>query len=697
MGGELGLAGHVRLVAAGIRHDDHGVAGLVLVDVTRVELDGLGTLERQDVLVKQLPPGLRIGVRGGFGGGGGEHLGAFEERGLACLDVLAGVAVLLVLGQSVVVVADLEHGGVDAGVPGILPLHRGRGERAEITGDHVVHLVVGAALDAGHGLGTGVVGVLAGGEEYHVSVERIVPERLGGPGHAGVVGVDLDASVAVLGVGAGPVDHVGGLPRLDLERAILLVLAPSLSGDLEVGGDHVVLVAVMGLEHIWIAQALGVGVGHDDRVRVVDLTEGEEVVAVGGGFVERLADLAIGGGRIGQEGHGSIGAVRHAAGPLLDRDLLGAGGGGLPGGHGGGHRGLDVAVAVGRAGDHAGATVRIGGAHRRRLIVGVGAGDQRCVAGRPGDRGPMFAFGGHGQVLRGHGLERGERAVQIGLHLALVVQSAHCYGYAAGRAAHGGGGDGGLAFRLGFDQAVIVDGGHLGGGRRPGHIAVRRVGGRNFGGQLGGVGLAEQQGVVHHALAGDRHAGGELHRIGTLVDLDVIHRAVPVLVIVTIERLADVGGGAAEFGHVDAGVRVVADKFAVAPHGHDALVNDELVVMPQVVVVLQSGVSDTLLVAPGVIGDDHAVVVGAQVEEQVVGFVLAHGEREVVPIVVMTGFGGELHRERVAQLGEQLIGQLGVLAVAAQTQRLVVVAVPVLLNLGTALQGHIVVACQVLG
>ena len=391
-----GLGGHVRLVSAGVGHDDHRIASLILVRVASIEFDGLRAFERQDVLVNELPGLGRIGVRISGDGGASQALGTLKERGLAVGDVIAGLAAFLVLGQAIVHIADLEHGGINAGVLGILPL-LGRSERLEVAGGgHHKDVVCAVGLRALHCGGTGVIGVFTRGPEHHIGVQRVIPESFRRPSHAHVVGVDLDTGVAVLGVGASPVHHIGGLPCFKLQRAILLVLAPALRGDLEVGGDHVELVAILGLEHIRVTQALGIGVGDDNRVAAVNLAEREEVVAVGGGLVQRLTDLAVGGGLIGKEGHGRISAVRNGAGLLLDSDFHGLGHdlATVVGGCGGQCDRLGITVAVSRASHHAGTLIRIGHTVLRSLVLGVSAGNELFIRGLPRNRRTILgAFG----------------------------------------------------------------------------------------------------------------------------------------------------------------------------------------------------------------------------------------------------------------------------------------------------------------
>ena len=156
---QSGFAGHVRLVSTGISHDDHGIPCFILILVSGVELDSLRTFERQDALVKQLPAGFRIGIGRCLLGGGRQHLRTLKERGLAVGDVASGSAAFLVLGEAVVVVANLDDRGVDTGIVGILPHHR-FGEGLEVAGDAVQqHVVRVAGIGAGHRGGTGVVGV----------------------------------------------------------------------------------------------------------------------------------------------------------------------------------------------------------------------------------------------------------------------------------------------------------------------------------------------------------------------------------------------------------------------------------------------------------------------------------------------------------------------------------------------------------
>src|SRR5699024_8690851 len=108
-------------------------------------------------------------------------------------------------------------------------------------------------------IGVGVVGVLvkARGEEHHVGLQVLVPVGFRCPGHSGLGLVHHDAGV--LFVGAVPVHQVSRFPHLDLQAALGLCFAPAgAAADAQVGGQHVVLIAVVGADDVGVAQSSGV-------------------------------------------------------------------------------------------------------------------------------------------------------------------------------------------------------------------------------------------------------------------------------------------------------------------------------------------------------------------------------------------------------------------------------------------------------
>ncbi len=119
-----------------------------------------------------------------------------------------------------------------------------------------------------------------------------------------------------------------------------------------------------------------------------------------------------------------------------------------------------------------------------------------------------------------------------------------------------------------------------------------------------------------------------------MIDLDVIDRATPISVA-AIQGFADGCGGAAQIGHGDAGVCLVSDKFAVTKHGEGFAVDDQLVVVPDIVIVRQRSLK-SLLIVPLVIGNDELRGLGAQVPEQVFLLASTHREAEIVAVISMT-------------------------------------------------------------
>ena len=242
----------------------------------------------------------------------------------------------------------------------------------------------------------------------------------------------------------------------------------------------------MRLEHVRIAQALGIGVRFDDRIGIVDFLEGEEVVAFRGRHVQRFARLTIRLVGIRQEGDCGIGFVRHFASLFLDyhRHFGGFGDTAVSVGRGGGQlyrRG--IAVTVCRAGHNACTLIRVRGSDRRRLVICIGSGDHIFIGRRPSDGGSVLRAGGNQrQILGGCLVDGRNRGIQIELDHGRRIQrldgDVNACGNAAGLRSRR---DCGGSFSDSRDGAVAADGGDGSLRRLPCHIGADGVFRRNRG------------------------------------------------------------------------------------------------------------------------------------------------------------------------------------------------------------------------
>ncbi len=207
----------------------------------------------------------------------------------------------LVLVDAVVRVADLLHGHVDGSLAvraiatlGVDPYLRLR-EVHEIVGRGDHHAVVGQGLAVG--AVPGIVEVR--GPVHHVLADFRIPVSFRRPGVARVVGTDLHMTLLA------PVHQVGGFPHFDVQGAVHLgsgetaeIAQPvgvRASRDLEIGGEHVELVAVLGFHDERIAQALLAFGGCDERRAVVQRVPVERVVAFGRSEADFFAADALAG------------------------------------------------------------------------------------------------------------------------------------------------------------------------------------------------------------------------------------------------------------------------------------------------------------------------------------------------------------------------------------------------------------------
>src|SRR5699024_5355879 len=200
----------------------------------------------------------------------------------------------------------------------------------------------------------------------------------------------------VLFVGAVPVHQVGRFPHLDLQAALGLCLAPSgAAADAQVGGQHVVLVSVVGADDVGVAQTGGVCSGDHGGLAAVDRGEAEEVVPGGGCLVDPLIGVGLEVGR---------GVTGIGGGPAL----LGDGEGELPRiarpvqGGAGGHGDLYVSGTVCGPGDDPAPGIGIGRAGLGSLVVLIGGGDDIRVGGGPGDGGSVLGAAGDQRQVAHH-------------------------------------------------------------------------------------------------------------------------------------------------------------------------------------------------------------------------------------------------------------------------------------------------------
>ena len=166
------------------------------------------------------------------------------------------------------------------------------GEVDEVIGGDVHHAVVGQLLAA---VLVGVV-VQVRGPIDHVLADFLVVVGLRRPSVACVIRAHLD--VALLG----PVDQIVGLPNLNVLGTVSLCTSKAIQPveggttvNLQIGGEHVELVAVLGLHDERIAQTLLAKLGSEYRRAVVQRVPVERIVALGGREADFLAAHALAG------------------------------------------------------------------------------------------------------------------------------------------------------------------------------------------------------------------------------------------------------------------------------------------------------------------------------------------------------------------------------------------------------------------
>ena len=642
--GSLEVVGGQRDVAAAAVLVDEEVV-LATRGVTRVALEDGRTLD-----------GRRAGVAADAAVLEGPRLRA-DEVGLGEAVVLllddvgaAGAAGALVLGEAVVGVALLDHGGVDAGGADVLPGLR-LAEGHEVAGRGVEHPVVGAA---------GVPGVVVGVElrrpEHDVLLQVLVPVGLRRPGVAR--GRRGHQHVAL----RGPVLQVGGLPDLEVAAALALRAVPvAVAADGEVGGDQEEAVALGGADEERVAQAHLAERRVEHRLAAVELVPAQRVVAAAGGEVDLLAGDRV----VGEVAEG-IAGVRRGRGRLPHGEGELPGGGRAAHGDGRGQGDARVTGAGCRAGDDAVGSHDRGGRG--------GPGDGRAVGARRRQR-QVTAY-----VVGVHEGERGGGRGGLGL-VALVGQDGRGEGLRrcprAPRQRRGQGDLGGIGAGTGpgHDTGAADGGGRA---RRP---ADRRAEGagrrqRQVGGHTGQVTEAERLGVGGQPVGvGQRDVGDLGGGQRPAVDPEVLDLA-----------LEGVVGGVVGLAEHVVGRDAVAD--GAGQDGHSCVLPDLDAVLVERAGGAGLGVGDrlphatgqgpggggggVLLVVPPRVGDARAegVARGHQVARARRG--TAHGrvaEAEDEVVARLAGLDVDVGRDGDGgQSGGEVVGQLDVVVDAVQRE-----------------------------
>nr|GEU28687.1 hypothetical protein [Tanacetum cinerariifolium] len=277
-------------------------------------------------------------------------------------DVVAvGMGLVDRLGVTVIPVAHLVDGGIDAPLAGLPHLRFGKRDKVARGGVHGREVIVAANL---------------GGPEHHVGPDRVIPHRFR---RIRVLHLGRRHQHVALGR---PVDQVVRFPDLDVALAVrsrLAALAILILEPFEVGGHQIKRVAVGRAHDVRIAQAGAADAGREHRLAVVQAAPVERTVAL------RQAEVNLFLGEC--EVHEQVGGIGRLVEFFYDAHRHVAGGrGGALAQRGAQHR---AGVAPGRAGDLA------GGGDQRRMVRAA----PPPVARQPG-RSPALRQAGRSPALR---------------------------------------------------------------------------------------------------------------------------------------------------------------------------------------------------------------------------------------------------------------------------------------------------------
>ena len=183
----------------------------------------------------------------------------------------------------------------------------------------------------------------------------------------------------------------------------------------------------MRAQHVWIAQAGGVSLGSDDGVAIVDGTEGEEVIALGGGrrFIQSLADLSSGLVRVREKSDRGVPDIRRRPWLLLDHDIDTARYS-APIARLGGGRQTDlfgIALPIRGSGDDSGAPIGVGCTIGWCPVIAVRRTDATRIGRGPGDINIMSgSLDQQRQVPRRLGRNPGDQSIHIILGSRFRIQ-----------------------------------------------------------------------------------------------------------------------------------------------------------------------------------------------------------------------------------------------------------------------------------